>query len=121
MPASGSRSAIATRSFNLWIDRVDRTELDDLRGRCGNEAAIGRAAGAGEFGLDAGQPRESPRRDVDQPAARRQERMAMAGPGQVVVEAVTAQDGVEAAFASDSRVLAGRIAKIEQQLQRARE
>ncbi len=50
--------------------RVDRPELDDLGANVGDEAAVGRASGAGELGRDAADLAYRRAGDVDQPAAR---------------------------------------------------
>src|SRR5690348_7951835 len=58
--------------------RVDRPELDDLGANVGDETTIGRASGARELGCDAARLAYRRAGDIDQPAARREVRLARA-------------------------------------------
>ena len=83
------------------VDRgVDRSELDHLAADVGDEAAVRRAAGAGQLGRDAGHLADRVARDVDELAARREIRLAESGPGERVVEAVPREDAPRSAAAA---------------------
>jgi hypothetical protein len=58
---------------DLVYGLVDRAEFDDFAGDVGDKAAIGRAAGGGEFRADASGFLDGGSQRVDQAAARRQE------------------------------------------------
>ena len=95
-PAARDRRRARARS-SLWIVALTGPSSTTSRADVGDEAAVGRAAGARELRRDARSPsRMASRRDVDEPAARRQERLARSGPGEVVVEAVPREDRLEA-------------------------
>ena len=107
-------------AFVELVDRrVHRPQLDQLGADVGDEPAVGRAADARQLGRDARDVADRRRRDVDERAARRQERASPAGPREVVVDAVAAQDGLEPLLQRLARAL-GRIAEVEHELQRAR-
>ena len=78
--------------------RAQRAELHDFARDAGEESAVGRAAGRRQRRRDAGDRRHRGAEDVDQPAARREERRARQRPFQLVVEAVRVEHWCTRAF-----------------------
>ena len=79
------------------MDRgIARTELNHLRADLGDEAAVGRATGGGQFGGDAGFSVNRLHQRIRQRAARGQERLAAQIPVQVIFQAVLVQHRMHA-------------------------